>query len=89
MADTSKEGGVLVEFQPMSPEEMQRTMQFLLASQAQFAADFERLSIKVDGLAGKVDGLTDKVAGVTDAVGRPDHGCGSHPRGRRGPGRVP
>jgi hypothetical protein len=26
MADTSKEGGVLVEFQPMSPEEMQRTM---------------------------------------------------------------
>jgi hypothetical protein len=38
MADTSKEGGVLVEFQPMSPEEMQRTMQFLLASQAQFVA---------------------------------------------------
>ena len=54
----------------MSPEEMQRTMQFLLASQAQFAADFERLSIKMDGLAGKVDGLTDKVAGVTDAVAR-------------------
>jgi hypothetical protein len=54
----------------MLPEEMQRTMQFLLASQAQFAADFERLSIKVDGLAGKVDGLTDKVAGVTDAVAR-------------------
>ena len=59
-----------MEFQPMSPEEMQRTMQFLLASQAQFAADFERLSIKVDGLAGKLDGLTDKVAGVTDAVAR-------------------
>jgi ABC-type transporter Mla subunit MlaD len=70
MADTSGRGGVLVEFQPMSPEDMQRTMQFLLAHQAQFAADFERLSFKVDGLADKVDGLTDKVAGVTDAVAR-------------------
>jgi hypothetical protein len=63
MADTSKRGGVLVEFQPMSPEEIQRTMQFLITHQAQFAADFERLSIKVDG-------LTDKVAGVADAVAR-------------------
>jgi uncharacterized protein YoxC len=70
MADTSKKGGVLVEYQPMSPEEMQRTMQFLLAHQAQFAADFERLSIKVDGLADKLDGLTDKVAGVNDSVAR-------------------
>jgi ABC-type transporter Mla subunit MlaD len=70
MADTSKRGGVLVEFEPMSPEEIQRTMQFLITHQAQFAADFERLSIKVDGLADKLDGLTDKVAGVADAVAR-------------------
>ena len=64
----------------MSPEEMQRTMQFLLAHEAQFAADFERLSIKVDRLADKVDGLTDKVAGVSDAVAPADHGCRPHAR---------
>ena len=53
----------------MSPEEMQRTMQFLLAQQAQFAADFERLSIKVDGLADKVTGVTDAVARLTTVAG--------------------
>ena len=58
-----------MEFQPMSPEEMQRTMQFLLAQQAQFAADFERLSIKVDGLADKVTGVTDAVARLTTVAG--------------------
>jgi len=58
-----------VEFQPMSPEEMQRTMQFLVAHQAQFAADFERLSIKVDGLADKVTGVTDAVARLTTVAG--------------------
>ncbi len=58
-----------MEFQPMSPEEMQRTMQFLVAHQAQFAADFERLSIKVDGLADKVTGVTDAVARLTTVAG--------------------
>ena len=53
----------------MSPEEMQRTMQFLVAHQAQFAADFERLSIKVDGLADKVTGVTDAVARLTTVAG--------------------
>ena len=58
-----------MEFQPMSPEEVQRTMQFLLAHQAQFAADFERLSIKVDGLTDKVAGVTDGVARLTTVAG--------------------
>ncbi len=53
----------------MSPEEMQRTTQFLLAHQTQFAADFERLSIKVDGLADKVTGVTDAVARLTTVAG--------------------
>ena len=53
--------GVPVEFRPMSPDEIQRTLQFLLNHQAQFAADFEKLSAKVDGLA-------DSVAGVKQAV---------------------
>jgi methyl-accepting chemotaxis protein len=58
-----------VEFQPMSPEEMQRTMQFLLAAQAQFAADFERLSLKVDHLSDKVADVTEAVAGLTSIAG--------------------
>ena len=31
-----------MDFQPMSPEDMQRAMQFLLNQQAQFAADIAR-----------------------------------------------
>jgi hypothetical protein len=41
MADTSESGG-LVDFQPMTPEDMRRAMQFLLNQQAQFAADLTR-----------------------------------------------
>jgi chromosome segregation ATPase len=56
-------GDVPVEFQPMSPEDMQRTMQFLLAQQAKFAADFEKLTIKTDR-------MTDAIIGLTGIVGR-------------------
>ncbi len=55
-----------MEFQPMSPEEMQRTTQFLLAHQTQFAADFERLSIKVDGLADK--GTVERLGGTVERL---------------------
>ena len=47
----------------MSPEEMQRTMQFLLAQQAKFAADFEKLTVKTDR-------MTDAIIGLTGIVGR-------------------
>jgi hypothetical protein len=63
MTDTRKDGGILVEFEPMSPDEIQRTVQFLLRQQAQFAADFEKL-------AAKTDRLTDAVVGLTGVVGR-------------------
>lgn len=60
----------------MSPEEIERTMQFLLQQQAQFAADFERLSAKTDriadgliGLTGIVGHVTDNLAHLTDHVG--------------------
>jgi hypothetical protein len=60
----------------MSPEEMQRTMQFLLQQQAQFAADLakqqvegERLSERLTRLAGVVEGLTESVGGLTQTVG--------------------
>lgn len=56
-------GEVLVEFQPMSPDEIQRMMQFLLTQQAQFAADFERLTVKTGT-------VTDAVLSLTGIVGR-------------------
>lgn len=37
-----------MEFQPMSPEDVERTMQFLLRSQAQFEANFARASQKTE-----------------------------------------
>ena len=52
-----------MEFQPMTPEEMQRTMQFLLTQQAQFAADLERLT-------NRTSIITDAVMGLTGIVGR-------------------
>ena len=55
-----------MDFQPMSPEEMQRTMQFLLAQQAQFAADFEKLTAKTDRMADAVIGLTGVVGRIAD-----------------------
>ena len=55
-----------MEFQPMSPEEMQRTMQFLLAQQANFAADFERLTAKTDRMADGIIGLTGIVGRIAD-----------------------
>src|SRR5437867_12495744 len=62
MAGASQDGEFVVDFQPMSPDEMQRMMQFLLNQQAQFAADvakneaswkerFEQLSLKTDQTA--------------------------------------
>ena len=57
-----------MEFQPMSPDEMQRAMQFLIVQQAQFTADsaagqarfearFEKLEAKTDQLAEGLIGL--------------------------------
>ena len=61
-----------MEFQPMSPEEMQRTMQFLLAQQAQFASDFERLTAKTDRMADAIIGLTGIVGRIADQHERTD-----------------
>ena len=41
----------------MSPEEIERTVQFLLRQQAQFAADFEKLSAKTDRMTEGIIGL--------------------------------
>jgi hypothetical protein len=52
-----------VEFQWMSPEEIQKAIQFLLNQQAQFASDFAKL-------LGKTDRIADGLIGLTGLVGR-------------------
>lgn len=52
-----------MEFGPMSPEEIERTVQFLLTRQAQFASDLATLSGQVNRLA---DGMVD----LTGVVGQ-------------------
>jgi len=59
-----------VEFQPMTPEEMEHAMQFVLRQQAQFAADFEKLTIKTDRIADGVIGLTGVVGRLAEAQER-------------------
>src|SRR5262245_18396928 len=68
MALQSPKRGILVDFQPMSPDEIERTLQFLLNHQAQFAADLERLSIKTDRIAEGLIGLTGIVGQAFDRV---------------------
>ena len=71
-----------MEFQPMSPEEMQSTMQFLLSQQAQFAADLgnvtEELKTVTTGLNNvttylnrvttHLELLTDRTSTIADGV---------------------
>jgi ABC-type transporter Mla subunit MlaD len=54
----------------MSPEEIERTMQFLLNQQAQFAADFANLTAKTDRMADAIIGLTGIVGSVIEQVNR-------------------
>lgn len=57
-----------MDFQPMSPDDMQRTMQFLLDHQAKFAVDFDRLSERFDGLVTRVDRLAEKTERIADSM---------------------
>jgi len=58
----------------MSPEELQRAMQFLLNQQAQFAADFARIvetqAANEARWTDRFDRLTDGVVGLTGIVGQ-------------------
>jgi archaellum component FlaC len=55
MAGTPAIGGGLVDLEPMSPEDMQKTMQFLLTQQAQFSVNLDRLQERMDGFHGTLD----------------------------------
>ena len=59
-----------MEFHPMSPDEIERTMQFLLRQQAQFEANLEKLSTKTDNIADGLIGLTSVVGQLTNNVWR-------------------
>lgn len=58
-----------MEFQPMSPEQVERTVQFLLQSHAQFEANFARFSEKTEAdfarLTEKTDRLAEGLLGLT------------------------
>jgi chromosome segregation ATPase len=73
MASRTEIRGADVEFRPMSPEEIERTMQFLLQQQAQFAADSARNDARWaelrNELTEKTRQLTDAVLGLTSVVG--------------------
>lgn len=59
-----------MEFRPMSPDEIERTVQFLLTQQAQFAADMATLEVGVTALSAKTDRIADGLLGLTAIVGR-------------------
>ncbi len=66
MARTGRVAGFFVDFQPMSPEEMQRTMQFLLSQQARFAADLAKNEAR---WTERFNQLTEGLLGLTRIVG--------------------
>ncbi len=70
MTSSRIHGGGVVDSHSMSPEDMSRAMQFLLHQQAQFAADFERLTGKTERIADAVVGLTGIVGRVVEHVDR-------------------
>ena len=69
MARPHRKAGVLVDFQPMSPDEIEQTMQFLIRQQAQFAADSEKLSLKLDRMTEGIVGLAGIVGHVVEGGG--------------------
>jgi len=58
----------------MSPEEVERTVQFLLQQQAQFAADMARFAAEAEARSAKLDAKTERLAegliGLTSIVGQ-------------------
>ena len=69
MAVPLRKRGISVEFQPMSPEQVERTLQFLLQTHAKFEANFARVSQKTETdfarLSEKTDRIAEGVIGVT------------------------
>ena len=62
-----------MDFEPMSPEERERMMQFLLNQQAQFAADFsesqEDARVRSQQVDERMNRMSDAVVGLAGIVG--------------------
>ena len=73
MAERTRSEGISLDFQPMSPDERDRMMQFLLTQQTQFAADLaksqERSDAEMAKLSAKTDRIADGLIGLTGIVG--------------------
>ena len=54
----------------MTPEEIQKTMEFILEQQAQITVKVDRIAEKVDGIAEKVDKLADSQLKYEARTGR-------------------
>jgi len=70
MAAETRSGGFPVEFQPTSPDERERMMQFLLNQQAQFDANQAKFDSALYALSAKTDRIADGLIGLTGIVGR-------------------
>jgi FtsZ-interacting cell division protein YlmF len=77
MAGSEPNRRVFVDFQPMSPEDMQRTMQFLLHQQVTGAV--VGLTSNLEKLGVRVDQMTGAVVGFTGAAHRRDEPAGDLP----------
>ena len=54
-----------MDFQPMSPEQIERTMQFMLHQQAQVEANLTSVSANLASLSKKTDGMADAIVALT------------------------
>jgi hypothetical protein len=65
MPAAGRNGGIPVDFQPMSPEQIERTMQFMLHQQAQVGANLASVSANLESLSKKTDGMADAIVALT------------------------
>jgi hypothetical protein len=72
MAYRKVTGGILVDFEPMSREERERMMQFLLNQQAQFAADYAMSQQRLGRVEEALLTVTGVLGRVADNVERHD-----------------
>jgi hypothetical protein len=62
MAVPLRRRGIFVEFQPMTPEQVERTLQCLLQAQAEFEANVARFSQKTEADFARLSEKTDRMA---------------------------
>jgi cytochrome c556 len=64
MAEQHPRGGLSVEFKPMSPDELERMMQFIVRQQAQFAANMDRVEADLAKVEANLGSVAEQQAGL-------------------------